>query len=431
MKIINLKSNSSQNLNNVAEVINRGQQIYSDISNIVDNIIADVRDNGDKAVIKYTNKFDCANLQSLLVNREEILEAYSLIPKDFLPAITQAIDNQRIFQSSLLELKSETIQTEKGIKLWREWRPIESVGLYVPGGRANYPSSIVMVVVPAQISGCREIVICTPPNQDGKINPAVLVTANELGVSKIYKVGGAQAIAAMAYGTETIPKTYKVFGAGNSFVTLAKIKVFGDVAIDMPAGPSEIMVVADKTANYKYVAADMISQCEHGVESSAVLVTDCEELASQVEQECYRQAKSLSSFDTINMSLRNYGAIIIVNEINDAINIVNDFAPEHLEIITKDAYNFAKNINNAGSIFLGQYSSEPAGDYASGSNHVLPTNKYAKMFEGLSINSFGKWIEFQELSKDGLASIKDTINVLAKVENLPAHANSINIRFEE
>jgi histidinol dehydrogenase len=427
MKIININDGSS--FDQLSSINSRGQKIYDDIAPLVDEIITDVRQNGDSAVLKYTQKFDSPKVFDLLVSQEEIDEAYDLIDKDFLSAITQAITNQKKFQTSLLESKSQIIETEEGIKLWREWRPIEKVGLYVPGGRAYYPSSIVMVVVPAQVSGCKEIVICTPPDQDGKINPAVLVTANELGINKIYKVGGAQAIAAMAYGTETIPKTYKVFGAGNSFVTLAKMKVFGDVAIDMPAGPSEIMIVADKSANYKYVAADMISQCEHGVESSAVLITDSQILAENVAIECYEQAKNLASADTIKQSLDNYGAIIKVSNIEQAIDIVNDFAPEHLEIITKDAYNFAKNINNAGSIFLGQYSSEPAGDYASGSNHVLPTNTYAKMFEGLSVNSFGKWVEFQELTKNGLSKITKTINVLAKVEKLPAHANAINIRF--
>lgn len=427
MKIIEYNKTNQKELQ---KIMQRGDQIYYDIEETVEDIIRSVRENGDKSLLGYTEKFDGAKLRSLQVSDEEFEVAYKKVPGKFLKAIRVAIENQKKFQEGIFQKKSRVIETKPGIRVWREWRPIEKVGLYIPGGRARYPSSIVMVGVPALVSGCKEIVICTPPEANGQINPTVLVTAAELGVKKVFKVGGAQAIAAMAYGTETIPKTYKVFGAGNSYVTLAKMKVFGEVDIDMPAGPSEVMVVADNNANVEYVAADLISQCEHGVESSAVLITNSKEFAEKVKESCYAQAEGLETKDTIKKSLDAYGATIIVKNWESAAEVVNEFAPEHLELVLQDYDYFRRLVNNAGSVFLGQYASEPAGDYATGSNHVLPTNGYAKMFEGLSVDSFGKWVEFQELTKDGLKQIKEAIDVLASEEGLPAHANAVDVRFK-
>lgn len=327
-----------------------------------------------------------------------------------------------------------------GIKIWREWRPIEKVGLYVPGGRARYPSSIVMVVVPAVLAGCKEIVITSPPDKSGNIPDSTLTAMacvknffkdkNYDFKIRIFKVGGAQAIAGMAYGTKSIPKVYKVFGAGNSYVTAAKMLTFGEVDIDMPAGPSEVMIIADETANPDWVAADLISQCEHGKESAGVLITNSELFAKQVKDSAYQQTSDLHTGEIIKKSLRNYGACIIVKNWEDAIELVNEYAPEHLEINTENYLELKDRVINTGSIFLGKYSSEPVGDYASGSNHVLPTNGYAKMFEGLSIDAFGKQVEFQELTKEGLLNVKDAVNELASVEGLPAHANAVNIRFK-
>jgi histidinol dehydrogenase len=288
-----------------------------------------------------------------------------------------------------------------------------------------------MVGVPAKVSGCERLIVTTPPSSDGAIRDSVLVAANEVGVDEIYKLGGAQAIGAMAFGSESIIPVSKVFGAGNTYVTSAKMQVFGDVDIDMPAGPSEVMVIADDSADARYIAADLISQCEHGEESAAVLITDSADFAEKVSTQTVKQANELRTGETIIKSLNNYGAIILVEDINDSVEIANDYAPEHLEIVTRNYNQISKEIKNAGSIFLGEYSSEPAGDYATGTNHVLPTNGYAKMFSGLSIDSFGKWIQFQELTKEGLDKIRSAVDTLAEEENLPAHANAVNIRFEE
>jgi len=427
MKIITYKNLKDKKLK---KILSRADNKYLTIKPLVCSIIENVKKNGDKALIQLTKKFDGVDLKSLKVSKQEIKQAYSQVSKEFLEALRLSIKNQTKFQKSLLVKKSKIIKIKEGVKVWREWRPIEKIGLYVPGGLAKYPSSLVMVGVPAKIAGCKQLVVCSPPNKNGSVPASTLVAANEVGVKTIFKVGGAQAIAAMAYGTESIPKVFKVYGAGNIYVTAAKMTLFGKIAIDLPAGPSEILIIADQNANPKWIAADLISQCEHSPDSAAILITNSKTLAKQVKSEVFQQAGNLSSKKTITQSLNSYGAIIIVDNWKQAIDISNNFAPEHLEINTKNYMKLKDKVINAGSVFLGKYSSEPAGDYVSGSNHILPTNGYAKMFSGLSIDDFGKQIEFQVISKQGLESLKPAINAFAKEEGLPAHANAVNIRFK-
>ena len=367
----------------IMNIIQRKQSQKSDVEKIVWDIIQNVRKNKDKALLSLSEKFDGVKLKTFEVSREDILEAYKQESKEVIKALKAAKINIEKFHKNNVKKKETAITTTKGVKVWREFRPIEKIGLYIPGGKAAYSSTVLMLGVPAKIAGCAEIVLCVPPGKDGKIPGVVLVAADICGISKIFKVGGSQAIVAMAYGTESIPKVSKIFGPGNQYVTTAKMLVYGEVDIDMPAGPSEVLVFADITANPAWVAADLLSQLEHGEDSQAILVTESQVLASQVLAEIEKQAKNLSRKEIIKESLQKSFIVVVASEIQ-ACELINEYAPEHLEIISKNERQILEKINNAGSVFLGPYSSEPLGDYATGSNHTLPTSGYAKMFSALS-----------------------------------------------
>ncbi|MER3497305.1 MAG: histidinol dehydrogenase [Chitinophagaceae bacterium] len=393
----------------------------------VKSILEEVKKNGDKALKRFAKKWDNAELTELQVTKEEMEEAVTLVSEELKEAIQQAAKNIEKFHSRQM-FKEELVETTPGIVCWRKAVPIEKVGLYIPGGNAPLFSSLLMMGIPAIIAGCRRIVLCTPPTKEGKINPAILYTASLIGIAEIYKTGGAQAIAAMAFGTESIPAVNKIFGPGNNFVTAAKqlVQQYG-VAIDMPAGPSEVLVLADETANAGFAAADLLSQAEHGADSQAILVTTEEELALQVQNELQQQLSNLSRKELATPSLSN-SLIIITKNFAEAIELVNEYAPEHLIINCRFADVIAEKIVNAGSVFIGAYTPEAAGDYASGTNHVLPTNGFAKAYSGLSIESFVKKISFQKISAEGLKIISSTIITMAEAEGLDAHANAIKIR---
>jgi len=427
MKILSLKNST---LESVLRTIKARQSKKADVEETVSDILARVRAEKDAALFALTKQFDGADLKTLAVSKQEVAAAYKEESKEFVAALRVAKANIEKFHTAMLKKKERAVTTTKGVKVWREFRPIERVGLYIPGGKAAYPSTVLMLAIPATIAGCKEIVLCVPPGKDGKVPSAVLVAADMCGVSRICKVGGAQAIGAMAYGTESIPKVSKIFGPGNAYVTAAKMLVFGEVAIDMPAGPSEVLVVADDTANPAWIAADLLSQLEHGEDSQAVLVAFSDAFAQQVEKEMVRQTKELPRRQIIEKSLQNSAAVIVEN-VTQACELVNEYAPEHLEIVSAKESEILSRINNAGSVFLGQYSSEPLGDYATGSNHTLPTSGYAKMFPPLSVESFGKMVQIQKVSKAGLQNLKDTVEVLAAREGLDAHKNAVSIRFKK
>ncbi|MFA5750788.1 MAG: histidinol dehydrogenase [Candidatus Paceibacterota bacterium] len=427
MKILSTKKYSPSKIMNI---IQRKQSQKADVEKVVRNIIQSVRKDKDKALFSLSEQFDGVKLKTLGVFREEILEAYTQESKEVVKALKVAKANIEKFHKNNVKKKETPIATAKGVEVWREFRPIEKIGLYIPGGKAAYPSTVLMLGVPAKIAGCSEIVLCVPPGKDGKVPSVVLVAADICGISKIFKVGGAQAIAAMAYGTESIPKVSKIFGPGNQYVTTAKMLVYGEVDIDMPAGPSEVLVFADTTANPAWVAADLLSQLEHGEDSQAILVTGSQVIASQVLAEVRKQTKNLSRKEIIKQSLKKSFAVVVENE-NQACKLINEYAPEHLEIISENEKQILEKINNAGSVFLGPYSSEPLGDYATGSNHTLPTSGYAKMFSALSVESFGKKMQIQRVTKDGIKRLKTTVEVLAKRERLDAHKNAISIRFNK
>jgi len=425
MKILSTKKYSPTK---IMEIIRRKQSKKTDVESAVLNIIRDVREKKDRALFSLTKKFDGASLKKLEVSKEEIAMAYSVVDKNVITAIKSAKTNIEKFHKGNVVKKEPAVSTAKGVSIWREFRPIEKVGLYIPGGKAAYPSTVLMLAIPAKIAGCKEIILCVPPNKNGEVPTPVLIAADICGVSKIFKVGGAQAIAAMAYGTESVPKVSKIFGPGNSYVTTAKMMVYGEVAIDMPAGPSEILIMADESANPNWIAADLLSQLEHGNDSQAIFITLSLTLAKQVKQKVFEQAIMLNRKEIIEKSLLN-SFIIIANGQNQACDLINEYAPEHLEIATKNANKILKKINNAGSVFLGNYSSEPLGDYATGSNHTLPTSSYAKMFSALSVESFGKKMQIQNVSKTGIKNLKKTAETLATAEGLDAHKNAISIRF--
>jgi histidinol dehydrogenase len=382
----------------------------------------------------FTAKFDGVELADLEVTQAEFDEALASATPELLTALAQVIANVTKFHKTHVKLEEEHVETVPGIELWRVWRPIERVGLYVPGGKSPLPSSLLMATIPASIAGCKEIVICTPPNKAGKIHPAILTAAALLKLPnlRIFKVGGAQAIAAMAYGTETIPKVYKIFGAGNSYVTAAKMLAFGEglASIDMPAGPSEVLIIADATANPAFVAADFLSQAEHASDSSAVLLTTSPKLALAVAAEVRKQLPLLSTADRASNSLEQYGLIAIVDDMEQAVEFANDYAPEHLEVCAEQAEVLLSKLNNAGTIFIGNYTPEPSGDYVSGLNHVLPTGANTKMFGPLSVESFGKKMQVQRMTLEGLAAIRQSAEVMAATEGLPAHGRAISIRFD-
>jgi histidinol dehydrogenase len=412
------------------ELLQRPVFDHSKLNEIVGEVLQSVRERGDVAVREYGMKFDKVQLDSLSVSELEISEAESVISHELKESINLACANISKFHAAQ-NTPLPTVETMPGVTCWQKALPIEKVGLYIPGGTAPLFSTVLMLALPARIAGCTEIVLCTPPNAQGKVHPAVLYAAKTAGVSKIFKIGGVQAIAAMAYGTESVPKVYKIFGPGNQYVTAAKQLVsLRDVAIDMPAGPSEVEVLADETAVPAFVASDLLSQAEHGVDSQAILITTSEALASEVMTEVTAQLDLLSRKELACKSLYN-SKIILVRDMKEAIQATNEYAPEHLIIATKEYLNVANQITNAGSIFLGNYTPESAGDYASGTNHTLPTNGYAKMYSGVNLDSFRKKITYQEITPAGLISIGPAIEIMAEAESLTAHKNAVTLRMKK
>jgi histidinol dehydrogenase len=394
----------------------------------VKGILEDVKLQGDAAIARYTAQFDGVSLTTIAVSQEEIEEASSLLTEDLKQAIQTAANNIRVFHQKQIT-KPEVVETMPGVQCWRKSVGIEKVGLYIPGGTAPLFSTILMLGIPAQLAGCKEIVLCSPPNKEGKLHPAILYAASVAGITKVFKVGGVQAIAALAYGTHTIPKTYKVFGPGNQYVTCAKQLIQQEgIAIDMPAGPSEVCVLADETANAAYVAADLLSQAEHGVDSQVILVTCEEGVIEAVVEEINRQVAVLPRKEIALKALENSKAIIVKNT-KLAIDFVNEYAAEHLIISCQYASEIGEKIVNAGSIFLGNYSPESVGDYASGTNHTLPTNGFARAYSGVSVDSFVKKITFQHLTKQGLTNIGSAVIEMATAEGLDAHANAVKVRL--
>ncbi|MCD7977203.1 MAG: histidinol dehydrogenase [Tannerellaceae bacterium] len=394
----------------------------------VRTVLHEVQQEGDAAVKRYGEKFDKVVLSSLLVTEDEFAEAEALVPEELKQAIRIAKGNIEKFHASQ-RFTGEKVETTPGVTCWQKAVAIEKVGLYIPGGTAPLFSTVLMLAVPARIAGCKEIVLCTPPNREGKVHPAILFAAKVAGVSKIVKAGGIQAIAAMTYGTASVPKVYKIFGPGNQYVTAAKQLVsLKDVAIDMPAGPSEVQVIADETANPSFIAADFLSQAEHGADSQSILVTDCEALIPQVEKAIREQLEQLPRKEITEKSLVN-SRIILLKDQQEIIDFTNEYAPEHLIIQTRDYREMAEKIENAGSVFMGAFTPESAGDYASGTNHTLPTNGYAKAYSGVNLDSFIKKITFQEVTADGMKELGETIRVMAANEQLEAHRNAVTVRL--
>ncbi len=428
MKVINLKDLSKTEYD---KILNRAAGNYQTVIPVVKKIMNDVKQNGDKALIKYFRKFNGEGANySIQVTKEEIEDAYKKVDKEFISSIMQMIKNITTVQQAQLKNKKETVvNPEKGISVWREWRAIEKVGIYIPGGKAVYPSSVLMTAIPAQVAGCKEIIMCSPAGKDGKIPPPTLVAADMIGLKRIYKVGGAEAIAAMVYGTETVPQVYKIFGAGNIYVTAAKLLALQTISIDMPAGPSEVFIIADETANPKFIAADLLADGEHGEDSACVLLTTSQNIAEETLKEIERQLPTLTTKERARASLEKYGLLAVVDSLEEAVEFTNEYASEHLEIMTKNYLEIVKKINNAGSIFLGNFTSKSSGDYATGANHVLPTGGMAKMYPPLGVETYGKWMQVQKCTKEGLGAIKDTIEIVAATEQLPAHKNSVTVRF--
>lgn len=412
-------------------LLKRSPNSYGKFEASVAAILADVKEKGDEAVFDYTKRFDGAdmNAANIIVTKKEIDEAYSLVDKQLVEVIRKALVNIREYHAKQKQY-SWFDSTPNGTILGQKVTPLNRVGVYVPGGKAAYPSSVLMNIIPAKVAGVSQIIMTTPPGKDGRVNPGTLVAANEAGVDVIYKVGGAQAIAAMAYGTDSIRKVDKIVGPGNIYVALAKKAVYGHVSIDSIAGPSEILVIADETANPRYVAADLLSQAEHDEMASAILITTSEELADKVSKEIDSFVAELSRSEIISKSLENYGYILIARDIDEAVETANEIASEHLEIVTKDPFTVMTKIRNAGAIFLGEYSSEPLGDYFAGPNHVLPTNGTAKFFSPLGVDDFIKKSSIISYSREALEPIHEDIIKFANAERLTAHANSIKVRFE-
>lgn len=429
MRIVELTENTKKNL--LKDLLKRSPSSYGTYEQTVSEIVNNVKENGDKAVFDYTEKFDhfALNSGNIRVTEEEIKEAYKEIPEDLIEVYRHSAANIRTFHEK--QLRQSFIETRPdGSILGQRITPIEKAGVYVPGGKAAYPSSVLMNVIPAKVAGVPKIVMTTPCNKEGKVNAGTLVAADIAGVDEIYKVGGAQAIAALAFGTESIPKVDKITGPGNIFVALAKKAVYGHVSIDSVAGPSEILVLADETANPRYVAADLLSQAEHDELASAILITTSKELAEKVSKEVDGFTETLERREIILKSLSNYGYILVAENMEDAIAAANDIASEHLEILTQNPYETMTKIKNAGAIFMGEYSSEPLGDYFAGPNHILPTNGTARFFSPLSVDDFIKKTSLISFSRDALEKVHTEIEAFAKSEGLTAHANSIKVRFE-
>ncbi|WP_299439432.1 histidinol dehydrogenase [uncultured Aquimarina sp.] len=411
-----------------SELLKRPTQTVADIENVVLNVFDGVKIEGDRAIDRYTQKFDKVTLDAIVVSSEEIQEAKNLVNNELKEAIVLAKSNIEVFHAAQ-KTEKVSVETINGVSCWQEKRPIEKVGLYIPGGTAPLFSTILMLAVPANIAGCKEIVLCSPPNTEGKINPAILYTAALCGVTKIFKVGGIQAIAGMTFGTETIPQVYKIFGPGNQFVTVAKqlATKFG-VAIDMPAGPSELLVVADDTANASFVASDLLSQAEHGKDSQVILVSTSKKLMKEVEIEVTNQCSVLPRKEIAEAAIANSKLIYVEND-TEALELINEYGPEHFIVCVADQDFYVDNISNAGSVFIGNYTPESAGDYASGTNHTLPTNGYAKQYSGVNLDSFMKSMTFQKLSEEGIKSIGKAIEIMAEAEGLQAHKNAVTLRL--
>lgn len=399
------------------------------LSALVADVLADVKARGDEAVRDYEEKFDKVRLENLQVTPEEMDEAEALVPQSLKDALKVSEHNIAVFHAAQ-RFEGKKIETAPGVVCWQKAVPIERVGLYIPGGTAPLFSTVLMLAVPARLAGCKEIVLCTPPNRQGKVHPAILYAARLAGVSKIFKAGGVQAIGAMAYGTQSVPKVYKIFGPGNQYVMAAKQQVsLHDVAIDMPAGPSEVEVLADAKANPVFVAADLLSQAEHGVDSQVVLVTTNESLLEKVQAEVDRQLALLPRKELAARSLE-HSKLILVSSMEEALQLTNEYAPEHLIIEAEDYATLAQGVTNAGSVFLGAYTPESAGDYASGTNHTLPTSGYAKAYSGVNLDSFVRKITFQEIQPEGIRTIGPAIEVMAANEQLDAHKNAVSVRLD-
>jgi histidinol dehydrogenase len=428
MKVTKLKDLSQKDYQ---RIVKRSAGTNPEIMPKVRATMEAVRKNGDKVLIDdFKRRFGEENFISLLVSKTEVEQAYKEVSKEFLSGIRQMIKNITVVhQAQLPKKKDKVVFSEEGISVWREWRPIEKVGLYIPGGKAIYPSSVLMSAIPAQIAGCKEIIMCSPARGNGQIPSPTLVAADMIGLTKVYKTGGTEAIAAMTYGTETIPNVYKIFGAGNSYVTAAKMVALETISIDMPAGPSEVFVIADETANPAYIAADLLADGEHGEDSACVLITTSQKVAEQTIEEIKKQLSQLSTEARARESIRRYGLFAVVDSLGEAIDFTNEYAPEHLEIMTKNTDSVVRKITNAGSVFVGDWTSKATGDYATGANHVLPTGGMAKMYPPLGVDAYGKWMQVQKCTKDGLRKIKDSVETVASVEQLPAHKNSVSIRF--
>lgn len=411
-----------------AEICRRPHLDTTQLQQTVGSVLADVKARGDQAVIDYERQFDHCTLASLAVTEREIEEAGQQVGPDLKAAITMAHKNIHKFHASQ-KFAGQQVETRPGVVCWQKSVAIEKVGLYIPGGTAPLFSTVLMLATPAKIAGCREIVLCTPPNREGHINPAILVAARVAGVSRIFKAGGVQAIGAMAYGTESVPKVYKIFGPGNQYVMAAKQQVsLGDTAIDMPAGPSEVCVLADETANPAFVAADLLSQAEHGIDSQVLLVTTSEQMLTQVQQEVDRQLTVLPRKEIAEKALEN-SRMVLVGSTEEMMMLSNAYAPEHLIIQTRDYEQMAAQVVNAGSVFLGPYACESAGDYASGTNHTLPTHGYATTYSGVNLDSYCRKITFQHLTEEGIRQIGHAVELMAEAEQLDAHKNAMTIRI--
>ena len=423
MKIIRYPQKEEWN-----SIVERPHLDVSQLNATVESVLKDVRENGDKAVMAYEEKFDHAQLSSLAVTEAEIEEALTLVSEELTESLQIAHHNISKFHESQ-KFEGIKVETCKGVTCWQKSVPIEKVGLYIPGGTAPLFSTVLMLATPAKIAGCREIVLCTPPNREGKVNPAILAAAHIAGVSRIFKAGGVQAIGAMAYGTESVPKVFKIFGPGNQYVMAAKQQVsLHDVAIDMPAGPSEVCVIADETSHADFVAADLLSQAEHGIDSQVFLITTSEKMLNDVQEEILRQVELLPRKEMAMKSLDN-SKLVLVHDKQEAMKLCNIYAPEHLVISTDDYEELAEQVINAGSVFLGHYACESAGDYASGTNHTLPTHGYAVAYNGVNLDSYCRKVTFQHLTEEGIHSIGRAVEVMAENEQLEAHRNAMSVRI--
>ena len=423
MKIIRYPQKEEWN-----SIVERPHLDVSQLNATVESVLKDVRENGDKAVMAYEEKFDHAQLSSLAVTEAEIEEALTLVSEELMESLQIAHHNISKFHESQ-KFEGIKVETCKGVTCWQKSVPIEKVGLYIPGGTAPLFSTVLMLATPAKIAGCREIVLCTPPNREGKVNPAILAAARIAGVSRIFKAGGVQAIGAMAYGTESVPKVFKIFGPGNQYVMAAKQQVsLHDVAIDMPAGPSEVCVIADETSHADFVAADLLSQAEHGIDSQVFLITTSEKMLNDVQEEILRQVELLPRKEMAMKSLDN-SKLVLVHDKQEAMELCNIYAPEHLVISTDDYEELAEQVINAGSVFLGHYACESAGDYASGTNHTLPTHGYAVAYNDVNLDSYCRKVTFQHLTEEGIHSIGRAVEVMAENEQLEAHRNAMSVRI--